>query len=355
MWSILKHFQVPNKLIRLLKMCYNNTRSRVKIGGELSEAFEMKTGLKQGCALSTLLFNLVLEWVMRSTPTSNTPVHVGDCDVDRLAFADDVDLMDEKLIGVEQTYVAFKRTAKRPGLDINQGKTKVLIATREPDQEGHVNFDGDQLEIVKSFKYLGSTISHDDIIEQEISLRIASATRCAWSLNGTFKSRQLSKVTKTHIYATIIRPILIYGSETWRLTKLQESRISVFERSVLRRIWGPIMDAETGELRRLHNHELVERTRIPCVANVMRAQRLRWAGHVARMDEQRAPPQVMEGNPRGRRPLGRPRKRWRVNLREDLQLMNVTQEDWQQQAQDRSRWRQMVRAAKEHPGPAPPE
>ena len=73
------------------------------------------------------------------------------------------------------------------------------------------------------------------------------------------------------------------------------------------------------------------------------------------MGEERVVRQVMEGNPQGRRPLGRPRKRWADNLKEDLLLLNVRQEDWQQQAQNRQRWRQLVRAAKDHPGPAPPE
>ena len=211
------------------------------------------------------------------------------------------------------------------------------------------------IEAVDAFKYLGSTVTRDDCIEEEINLRIASAARCAWSLDGTLKSRLISKTTKTLIYKTIIRPILIYGCETWRMTKLLQDRMSVYERSVLRRIWGPIVDADTGELRRLHNDELMQRAKIPPIACVISAHRLRWAGHVARMGDERTPLQVMEGNPVGRRPLGRPRKRWRDSLKEDLQRIGIRHEGWQQQAQDRSRWRQTVRAAKEHPGPAPPE
>ena len=139
------------------------------------------------------------------------------------------------------------------------------------------------------------------------------------------------------------------------MTKALEYRLCVYERSVLRRIWGPIVDADTGELRRLHNNELMQRAMIPPVTSVIRAHRMRWAGHVARMGQERIPRQVMDGEPRGRRPLGRPRKRWRDCLREDLQLMEIRLEDWQQQARNRLRWRQLVRAAKGHPGPAPPE
>ena len=121
----------------------------------------------------------------------------------------------------------------------------------------------------------------------------------------------------------IIRPVLIYGCEAWRLTKALENRIAVFERSVLRRIWGPTIDEVTGELRRLHNIELMDRAKIPCVLNVIRSHRLRWAGHVARMEAHRVPRQVLDGTPRGRRPVGRPRKRWEDNVKEDLRALNV--------------------------------
>ena len=68
LWRILREFRIPEKIIRLIKMSYNNMRGRVKIGGEITDSFEVYSGLKQGCALSTILFNLVLEWVMRQTP-----------------------------------------------------------------------------------------------------------------------------------------------------------------------------------------------------------------------------------------------------------------------------------------------
>ena len=71
MWNILRFFSVPEKLVRVLKACYNDTRARVRVGGQLTEEFELNTGLKQGCALSCALFNMALEWVMRRTPSED--------------------------------------------------------------------------------------------------------------------------------------------------------------------------------------------------------------------------------------------------------------------------------------------
>ena len=355
MWHILQEFGVPHKLIRLVQMCYTNTRCRVRVAGNLTDSFSIEGGLKQGCCLSTLLFNLALEWIVRRTPIAREPIDIGDAKLDKLAFADDLDQMCESLYYLEDVFLIFSANAEVIGLHISEDKSKLLHQTRGIPMLGQMRFGNFTIEAVPKFKYLGSTVTCDDLIEEEVNLRIASASKCAWSLDGTFKSRQLSKTTKTLIYKTIIRPILTYGCETWRLTKVLEHRLGVFERSLLRRIWGPIQDADTGELRRLHNEELMARARIPPISGVVRAQRLRWAGHAARMGAHRVPLQVMVGQPRGRRPLGRPRKRWADNVREDLRLLGAPEEDWRRQAQHRLQWKQLIRAAKDLPGPAPPE
>ena len=70
MWNILIEFNIPEKLVHLIQMCYRNRRGRVRVGGDLSDPFDVEAGLKQGYPLSCLLFNLALEYVMRQTPTS---------------------------------------------------------------------------------------------------------------------------------------------------------------------------------------------------------------------------------------------------------------------------------------------
>ena len=111
-------------------------------------------------------------------------------------------------------------------------------------------------------------------------------------------------------YTAIIRPVLTYGCETWRLTKDLERKLEVFENGILRRICGSVYDAELGRWRRRHNNELREMTEVPLITSTIMAQRLRWAGHVARAEENRLISQVARGQPEGRRPPGRPRMRW---------------------------------------------
>ena len=108
LWSILNDFNIPVKLIRLIQMCYRNTRCRVKVAGELTDSFSIQGGLKQGCCLSTLLFNLSLEWIVRQTPMTRCPIVIGNAKIDKLAFADDVDMMDEVLYYLEDTFIIFE-------------------------------------------------------------------------------------------------------------------------------------------------------------------------------------------------------------------------------------------------------
>jgi hypothetical protein len=93
----------------------------------------------------------------------------------------------------------------------------------------------------------------------------------------------------------------------------------VFENRVLRRIFGPKRDEATVDWRRLHKEELNDLYSSPNSIRVIKSRRLRWAGHVARMGEERDAYRILEGRPEGRRPLGRPRRRWEDNIKIDLQ------------------------------------
>ena len=136
--------------------------------------------------------------------------------------------------------------------------------------------------------------------------------------------------------------MVFYGCETWSLTLREERRLRVFENRVLRRVFGPKWDEVTGEWRKLHNEELNDLYSLPNIVRVVKSRRMRWAGHVARMGEDRVVQSVLVGNPEGKRPLGRPRRRWEDNIKMDLQEVGGGRGDWMELAQDRDRWRAFV-------------
>ena len=145
-------------------------------------------------------------------------------------------------------------------------------------------------------------------------------------------------------YRTIILPVVLYGCETWSLTLREERKLKVFENMVLRRIFGTRRDEVTGEWRKLHNEELNELNSTPSIVRVIKSRRMRWAGHVARMGEERGVYRALVGKPERKRLLGRPRRRWVDNIRMGLQEVGCGYMDCIGLAQDRDRWRTLVSA-----------
>jgi len=137
-------------------------------------------------------------------------------------------------------------------------------------------------------------------------------------VQNLLSSRLLSKNLKIKIYRIIILPVVLYACETWLLILREERRLRVFENRVLRKVFGPKRDDVTGEWRKLHNEELNDLYSLPNIVRVVKSRRMRWAGHVARMGEERGVQRVLVGKPEGKRPLGRPRRRWEDNIKMDL-------------------------------------
>ena len=134
----------------------------------------------------------------------------------------------------------------------------------------------------------------------------------------------------------------MYWCENWSLTFWEERRLRLCEKRVLRRIFGPKSDEVTWEWRKLHNEELYNTYSWPYIVWVITSRRMRWAGHVARMGENRDVYRVLVGKPEGTKPLGRTRCRWEDSIKMHLQKGACGGVDWIDLAQDRDRWRPLV-------------
>jgi len=150
-----------------------------------------------------------------------------------------------------------------------------------------VRTDNSTFERVEEFKYLGTTLTNQNYIAEEIKSRLRSGNACYHSVQNLLSSRLLSRNLKIKIYRTIILPVFLYGCENWSLTLREERKLMVFKNMVLRRIFGPTRDEVTGEWRRLHDEELNDLYSSPNIVWVIKSRRMKWAGHVARMGEER--------------------------------------------------------------------
>lgn len=338
LWSILREFRVPEKLIRLIKDCYKGDRGHVRVGGELTDSYEANTGLRQGCILSTVLFNLVLEWIIRKT-NRERGLEVGYGRVWVLAYADDVDIMAESAEELQRVAVSFVRTARETGLEININKTKVLRAGRGAGEEGEIYINGEKVEEIENFKYLGGGVTSRGTAQDEVHERIAAGSRSYFGLKDIFRCRALTNKIKVEVYKVMVRPVVMYNMETMCMTREMARKLDVFERKVLRKIYGPVFDGGEGRWRRRHNVEVMELSGLIPLSEEIRAAKMRWAGHVARMEEDRMPQRAMNWVPNGRRPRGRPRQRWEDGVRE------IVGDDWRGEALDRRSWRVLVEEA----------
>jgi hypothetical protein len=154
-------------------------------------------------------------------------------------------------------------------------------------QRQSIKIGNRSFERAAKFKCLGTTLTDQNCIHEEIKSRLNSGNACYHSVQSLLSSRLLSRNVKVKIYKTIILPVVLSGCETWSLTLREEHRLRVFENRVLRRIFGPMRDKVTGKCRKLHNEELHNLYSSPDIIRKVKSRRIRWAGHVARMGEER--------------------------------------------------------------------
>lgn len=348
-WKTMEHFRIPPKLGRIIRATIEGTKSRCRIGNQLSEEFEIRKGVKQGDVLSPLIFNLVLEKAIRQI-TINPGGTIYNRQLQMLAYADDVVLIGRRKEAIQNAFVELDRGGQPLGLQVSEEKSKYMITGRRAPQQrdDRVQVGNKSLERVDEYKYLGSYINENNNIDDDIKHRIMAGNKAMFAIDGLLRSKLLNRKCKVRLYKTLIRPVICYGCEAWTLSQRNQELLNRFERKVLRRIYGPKYDDNLGGWRQLMNFEIREIQEGPQLSGWIKAQRLRWLGHVWRMPMERVVRRTVTQTPEGRRPPGRPRGRWMDNVKEDLKKLKVR--NWANLTQNRDEWRHVVEEAKAHNG-----
>ena len=336
LWKILRHYGVPIHIVNLIREMYQGTNCRVIHDGQLGESFDVKTGVRQGCLLSPFLFILALDWLMKETTGGrrNGIQWTLWTQLDDLDYADDIALMSHTKEQMQAKTTELDSLSKSVGLRIHPGKTK-LLRTATTNEEP-IELEGNNLEDVDSFCYLGSILDKRGGTEADIKARISKAQISFKSLNNIWKAKEISVKTKLRIFNSNVKSVLMYGCETWATTKSCTKRLQTFINKCLRRLlrirWTD----------RIRNEEVWERAQHVPVDKEIGRRRWKWIGHTLRKPESNIARKALDWNPQGKRHRGRPKESWRRVMDRDLTRTGKTWNEVKLLARDRLKWREFV-------------
>ena len=322
-WWALRKRMVPEEYVDVIKMIYRKATSHVRTAAGQSKEFAIKVGVHQGSVLSPLLFITVMDAVTRELHKPQPW---------NLLYADDIVLLAQSRQELELDLQKWKVQLERYGLRLNTKKTEYMeLGTQLP---GTIHLE-EEITKTTAFKYLGSHISASGELKEEISARMNAAWLKWRSLTGVLCDKKMPLRLKSKVYRTVIRPVALYGSECWPVTKKDVQRLCVMETRMLRWTLGVTM------MDHVCNDTVRTIMKVTPIHNKMLEGRLRWYGHVRRREENHVTRAVMSMDIAGKRPRGRPKMRWMDRIKEDLKELGILAED----ALDRNKWRRITQKA----------
>ena len=357
LYLVLDKVGCPPTLHRLVASFHENMKATVQFDGTISDSFDINCGVKQGCVLAPTLFSIyfaaLLQYAFQDSPgdvylhwrtdgSLYKPVRLRAKSKTQSSllrdflFADDAALVAHSESNLQIMMDQLSHACKVFKLTISVKKTVIL--PQENTEKGHIMLDGKELETVDRFCYLGSTITSNLSLDEEINIRIGKAatnfgklTKRAWT------NRRLKIKTKIKIYEACILSTLLYGAETWTVYARQEKRLSVFHLRCLRKILGITWKEKVT------NVEVLERTELQSMTTTLCRRKLRWLGHVKRMKDDRIPKQLLYGElATGKRLRGRPKLRYKDTCKNGLSKCGIDPTSWEEIAENRSEWRSAV-------------
>ena len=252
-----------------------------------------------------------------------------------MLYADDIVLGGTRSEVVEKKLEEWRRAMEDRGLKINRKKTVYLRFNVDGNLDGNsdINLQGQNLERVNTFKYLGATLADNGDLDEEMTHRIQLGWKNWKRVSGILCDRKISLRVKGKVYNTVVRLAMMNGAETWAVKKAQEKKLDVAEMRMLRWMSG------VTKLDRIRNERISGTTKVGEIPKKVQESRLMWYWHVLRREYEYVGKRVMAMEVPGNRRRRRPKRRWLDSTRNDLSERELSRED----AQDRTKWRGLTR------------
>ena len=331
--STLSKTEVDDNDIALITHLYWQQITRIRNGPDLTEPVKIRRGVRQGCVLSPLMFNLYTEHIFRKT--EHIPgVKINGQNINNLRYADDTVLIAEDEDGLQNLVTAVKEESEKCGLLMNIKKTKVMAITKDAKETKiNVQIDRKDVEQVQSFTYLGQLITDDGRSECEIRRRIGVAKTAFSKKHRLLTNRNISLETRLRLVKCYVWSQLMYACETWTLSKQMEAKLEAFE------MWSYRRTMKISWKEKKSNAEVLKMIGVKSteLVKTIKKKKLVYYGHTRR--HQSLQKLVLEGKVEGKRGRGRRRKSWTTNVSE-MTEMSLAQ--CSVNALNRSKWRSMV-------------
>ena len=327
-WEALLSQEVALDYIEVIKNIYDNSTSRVKLESN-GPVIQINRGVRQGDPISPTIFIAVLESIIRKLNWEKVGININGYYLSHLRFADDIVLFSENTSQLQLMVNALYEESQKVGLEINLNKTNIMTNhTNLP-----VYLKNMPLTYVDTYIYLGKQISfnqHNN--ELEVERRVNITWKKFWSLKEIFKSDMPTKL-KSKVMNTCILPTLTYACQTWKFTRKSKNKIITSQRSMERSI------LKIKKINKIRHTVIRQKTKVIDALSHSQKLKWRWAGHVARLTDNRWTIQTTSWlGPSGQRKRGRPYARWADDL------TKIAGTHWMRLAKDREKWSSLEEA-----------
>jgi hypothetical protein len=349
MLNILRHYGVPVKIVNAIEAIYHNSKSVVLVDGNVSEEFDVTTGVLHGDTLAPFLFIIVIDYVVKNAQLDHTN-EKGECGfitnerqssrhpattIHDLDFADDITLLESNFERAQTQLIQIAKRANEVGLQINIKKTQVL--TNQNTNNQSIQLNGQDIEWVDNFKYLGSMMLSS---ATDIKVRKGQAWKAFWKMKNIWKSTTIPIKLKMIIFKASCHSILLYGCESWIITSKLECALNSFATSCYRVMLG------IKRTDKIQNNTIYETTKQEPLTQTIQRRQLRFIGHCLRRNTNEFINMYALYTPKpdhGKCKRGRPRLNYSDYV---ARLINndepPTTEEIRKTAADREKWRKIV-------------
>ena len=239
LWKIFKEIGIPNYLTCLLRNMYVGQVSTVRTRHGTIDWFQIAEGVHQGCTLSSCLFNLYAEYIMRNARLDEAlaRIKIVGRNINNIRYSDKTTLTAESKEELKSLFMKVKEESEKTGLKLNIQKTKVMASGPITSWQ----IDGWTMKTLTDFTFLGSKSTADGNCSHETKRCLLLGRKAMTNLDSIFKSSDITLLTNFCLVKAMVFPVVMYECESWTIKKAERQRMDAFElccwRRLLRVLW----------------------------------------------------------------------------------------------------------------------